>query len=516
MLKRPEIIDDLQDILSAWVAGLEAPRLLGAFLFGSTVNENGVRFQPDKGDLDVVVVVDWEKMAPGDRVVEINSLRNAKAQLEAKLFQKLHRINGLEQIVSLVPLTPFEVEQAIHKDRAGHILTSAPAYDLTERRNLDNLGGGTTAQPVSDLHHGTLAFVQKKRAEALAIRPNGTGGLAAEAHDDPVPKQLMRHFAIATFDGTKGGDPADLARGLREIRRFAEQAADWTPMTTAFASWLEVLQGARGDVPPIISDDHYLLVLEAIYDRVRQQYLGAATVRFSPPPTVTPPSAAPSLPASHRLAARLIVTGADKLGGSKDEVLRAIRAARANMKARVSKPLELAFEESDEAANLIDTADEDLTAAEHQRKVKAFERRTLVAARQIRWTQGTELILWYGGTLFGGDEAKVEEACRIAISNWFAVAATNIVNPGGMFEAAHRELYRSHGLALSFPAKTSVKKAQAGLQPLSVVKPLDLAAGFVPNLISKYLYLSEKAGRADLQKHADDVFDFRNWEFGLK
>lgn len=189
-----------------------------------------------------------------------------------------------------------------------------------------------------------------------------------------------------------------------------------------------------------------------IFDRVRVQYPAAVTVRFAAPRAASIlPSSTPSLPTNHRLASTFRVTTSDKLGGSKEEVLRAIRAARANMRARVHEPFELVFDEADDAASLLASNDVILNADAHRRKVRAFERRTLIAARQARWTKGVELILWFGGTLFRSDQEVIEEACRIAISNWFAVAATNIVNPGGMFEAAHEEFYRSHGLSLSFP-----------------------------------------------------------------
>jgi hypothetical protein len=85
-----------------------------------------------------------------------------------------------------------------------------------------------------------------------------------------------------------------------------------------------------------------------------------------------------------------------------------------------------------------------------------------------------------------------------------------------MFEAAHEEFYRSHGLALSFPAKASAEDALAGLQPLMMLKPQNLARGFVPNLVSKYLHLISRADRADLKDKANRVFDITEWRYGLK
>jgi hypothetical protein len=316
----------------------------------------------------------------------------------------------------------------------------------------------------------------------------------------------------------KHNDISDLARGLREISDFASASADWTPLTTAFSQWLAVRQGARGTVDPVMSPDHYLLLVETIFDRVRQQYPEADGARFTGPPAAptTPPTAASILSSSHRMSATFRVTLAVKMGGSKSDVLRAVRAARANMKARVSEPFELLFDEETGTAELLASDDATLDAKTHRKKVKAFERRTRIAARQARWAQGVELILWYGGTLFQGDEDVVEEACQMAIGNWFSVAATNLINPGGMFEAFHTEFYPSHGMALSFPAEVLLADAWGPPQPLASLKPNVLARGFVPNLVSKYLYLVSQSERTHLRENRDRVFDISGWDYGLK
>ncbi|QDG74812.1 hypothetical protein [Labrenzia sp. PHM005] len=517
MLQRPAVIDDLQVILSDWVTSLDSPKLLGAFLFGSTVNEDGVRFQPDMGDLDVIVVVDWESVSPGERIAQINQLRDAKLDLETNLFRKLSRENGSKQIVSLVPITPFEVDQAVHKDGVNHILTGARAYDLFKKCEIDSLNGGQSSSPLENHHRTVLNFVQKKRAEALSVTPNGRGGMAPAAHDDPVPKELIRNFAVATADLEKHSDISELRRGLKEIGIFASEAADWTPLASQFASWFEVRQGARGEVDPVISHDHYLLLVEAIYDRVRQQYVGSNSAQFTGTMigSVTIPATEPALPSSHRLKSTFRVTLSDKLGGSKSDVLRSIRAARANMKARVTNPFEILFEEQADADELLAIDDAMLDSKKHRRKVEAFERRTLIAARQELWTQGVELILYYGGSLFHGDEEVIEEACRTAIRNWFSIAATNVVNPGGMFEAFHTHLYPSHGMALSFSAEASPANLFEP-KPLCSLEPHNLAKGFVPNLVSKYLYFVSQPARAKLCEKRDIIFNVSFWDYGLK
>jgi len=44
---------------------LESPKPIGAYLFGSTVNDGGARFNPEARDLDVIVVLDWDRVPPG-------------------------------------------------------------------------------------------------------------------------------------------------------------------------------------------------------------------------------------------------------------------------------------------------------------------------------------------------------------------------------------------------------------------------------------------------------------------
>lgn len=517
MLHRPAIIDEIKAILSNWIAGLTSPKPLAAYLFGSTVNEDGVRFDPTSGDLDVVLVLDWENLPQIDRVEQIWALAAAKAQLESRLFSVLHREKGSDQIVSLIPLTPFEIEQGAHKDHIRHIMTGALAYDLVAKKDIPNLAGGQATVPLSDMHLPTLAFVQKKRAEAVSIRPNGTGGLKTEAHgNDPVPKELSRHLAAATYDAARDSDPSDVVRGLRRVTEFANGAADWSPMTTAFASWLEVRQGARGMVDEVITADHYLLLVETIFDRVRAQYPSDATVRFTGHATapVRPP-APPLLPTQGRLTSSFTVTLADKLGGSPSDHFRAIRAARSNMKARLPDPFVLTFDEDPDAVGLIDLDEAALSDDDHRRMVEAVDRRTLVIARQSRWQDGINLILYYGGTLFVGGDHVVEECCAIAIANWISVAATNAVNPGGAFEATHRDFYTSTGLAVRFSGAGSLQDALVGGLPLDALDPKQLAGGFAPNLVSVYLHLRASDPQGFLAGNEARVFDVSEWEYGV-
>jgi hypothetical protein len=259
-----------------------------------------------------------------------------------------------------------------------------------------------------------------------------------------------------------------------------------------------------------------MMLVEGIYDLVHQQYPGDVTAAVASPSRVAPgaASASPSsLLGAHRLEAIFTVSSNDRLAGNPESVLRSVRAARANLKARVHDPFELRFEERSDAATLIATDDSKLSDFAHRSKVKAFERRTLIAARQARWARGVELILWYGGTLFHGSEKMVEKACVVAIRNWFSVALTNSVNPGGMQEAWHEILYPAHPMAISF---TGERKMTFEATPVASLPPQIIATSFAPNLIAKYLYHLEVRGEAYLTEQRDMIFDVGYWTYGPK
>lgn len=514
MLRRDPIIDELFDILAKWTEDLDVKGVKGAYLFGSAVNEEGVRFESAQSDLDIVLILDWETLSLGERLDQLKKLKKAKGDLEAILFRKLERENGSDAIVSIVPVTLFEFRHAIHKDGVDTILKDTAAYDLLDRAMLEGLNGGVESEALPSPHRNSLQFVQKKRAEALSVTPNGKGGLKTQAHKDPVPKELMRHFAVATAKLKSTKDVADLARGLGEIRSFATEDADWIPERRSFANWLGVKQGDRGEVDPKITSEHYLMLVEAIFDRVHRQHPGLTTVEFNPPnkPSL-PNTGVAAVSSAHRLGATFEVTLSDELGGTPELIARAIRAARANMKARLDKPFELRFEEDAQAEALIAAADDTLDEAQHRRKVEAFERRTIISARQARWQKGVELILWYGGTLFLGSNEVIESSCQIAIRNWFAIAAMRLVNPGGSYDGWHTILYPDHPMALRFSASGPNGEF---LEPgrMASLEPNMLAGSFVPNLLAKYLHHLD-GGKAYLTDQRDDIFNVQYWEYGI-
>jgi len=65
VLQRPAFIDELQVILSEWVVGFGIPKADWSLSLRQHGQWWGARFNPEAGDLDVIVVLDWDRVPPG-------------------------------------------------------------------------------------------------------------------------------------------------------------------------------------------------------------------------------------------------------------------------------------------------------------------------------------------------------------------------------------------------------------------------------------------------------------------
>jgi predicted nucleotidyltransferase len=86
MLRRPPIIDEIFKMLSDWATALCNDGIVGAYVFGSTVNEDGVRFDVDTSDIDVVLRTEWDDLDLAQRLDQLQSLTKQKEELETPVL----------------------------------------------------------------------------------------------------------------------------------------------------------------------------------------------------------------------------------------------------------------------------------------------------------------------------------------------------------------------------------------------------------------------------------------------
>lgn len=523
-LIRSPMLDRAIEALTSWSQTVADQGLIGgAWLFGSAVNDDGLRFDADTSDLDVIVEVPWDSLGVSGRVAALHHLRNAKIDLEQTLLKILQRGSADDQIVSLVPVTSWERAHAVHKDGNSAILTDTPAIDLLSGGRLAGLADASHTV-LAPPHRGLAQLVQKTRAGFLAIGANGRVRFAIAAHADPVPKELIRSFAMATADpGMPAAETTDLARGLRELTLAVAAGASDDRAMHAYGVWLGVRQGARGKVAPVISVQDYLATIEMIFDRVARQYPAVTVLPADPPPSATPIAAPVPVTRPAPLPAEFVVSLKDTLGGRVADNLRAIAAARENMRARLTPAFTLRAEEHPRADALLAADDRGLSDADHALKLKVFARRTQLQARQARLTDGIDLILYHGGTLFPGHRGKaLFRLLARCIDAWIAHAAIGLVNIGGGIEAWHPGFYPDEPLAFSFSdLPRTGGRLLTGEPPTRPwegdvhgnFSPDVLAGSFVPELVSIWLHRRDRLAHLT-RDDREVVFMIDRWRYG--
>jgi hypothetical protein len=411
-------------------------------------------------------------------------------------------------------MTEWEVRHGIHKDGNDAILNAVPMLDLGSGEQQPSLTRAVSSD-VPTVHRQTIQFVQKNRAAFLSVSSNETSTFAIHAHSDPVPKELMRHFATATSDLGSNEDHASLSRGLSELSlALAEyrNGPDTDPMTR-YARWLEVRQGARGKVDSIITAERYLLTNELIFDRIAQQYNSNASMRV----VASAPRDAANVAA---LPAQFLITTKGKLGRTVKDNIRAVANARANMAVRAHPPFEVRFETTAEAKRLMETADDELTNAEHARKLTVFRDQAMMTKRQLDLTKGLSLLLWYGGTLLANrNEREFLVDLERAIRSWISMYMKyGFGEYGGSRDAWHADLYPKLPAAFTFsthaPSTKALKIGEIGLSGEVANFPnAVLAVSFVPNLISMWLRREERFSKLSAEDR-DAFFMLNAWLYG--
>ncbi|NUJ80258.1 hypothetical protein HUN39_09475 [Methylocystis sp. FS] len=260
---------DLLTQLASWAKKVN--KELGAsgiYVFGSLIYRNGAQFN-SSSDIDVIVVVPPGLSSARERVAWLDRLVQSKKELEARLVAKLQRTDFDSSICSVNTPTILEVTADIHKDGAQGFYANNQFRDLiagTERRGLPDAG---TRRIGERLVVECLRFAQKKRNAYLGVSASGKESLSSYDSNEPAPKDIMRHGAMAQqLDENAEADPGaeyDVQVGLDFLfHQLYQKRRDGDEFVTLYRN-LSIRRGARGEVRPLSSKDQ-LFLAEMIFD----------------------------------------------------------------------------------------------------------------------------------------------------------------------------------------------------------------------------------------------------------
>jgi len=257
-----QIVNNVIDQLTGWSRKeLAAIGPSGVYVFGSLIYRKGEQFG-ERSDIDLVVVVPTQVDGALKRVQWLESLLGQKRQLETDLAAILGRKPSNGPICSVVAVTTTEIALNVHKDGAVGFFTENQFYDLragSERKGLPSAGSQEIAER---LVGECIRFAQKKRNQFLNVSADGSGGLEPYSGEDPLPKDIMRHAAMARQLQDQVPDTGaeyDVQYGLDFMTHFLYEAHRRNSAYEEIQKKLSIRRGARGTTALLTAVDQMLL-----------------------------------------------------------------------------------------------------------------------------------------------------------------------------------------------------------------------------------------------------------------
>ncbi len=220
-----------QEVLTAlrgWAANLPKSDIVGAYVFGSLVNAKGQAFSRPSSDIDLLLVM--EESEPSEKLGALRKLVPHADLLEHVVRGILGRNEG-EAITSITPVTKFELDQGIHKDRNSRIFFASdvflPLVQATE--TTVQVGNALADDLLAEYFPAWTVIANAQEQRNKFLRKGIPAGRGLRDFDSSVyvlPKDLLRNAYAADclieHRDPAYGDVDDTARGLTFIRRELE------------------------------------------------------------------------------------------------------------------------------------------------------------------------------------------------------------------------------------------------------------------------------------------------------
>jgi hypothetical protein len=267
-LSDPKQIQELREVLGRWAKTVA--RDIGAdgiYLFGSLVYRDGTQFVQES-DIDLAIQIPDAVKGAIVRTAWIKKLFEHKLNLERELLKPLRRENVSDPICSVVAITGSEVGADIHKDGAEEFFKSNRFLNLLDGIEVDGFPNAGKTPIKHRLVRQCFRFAQKKRNAFLAVNANGALGIQEFVGADPIPKDVMRHAAMAARlrnPGAPIGAEYDTQAGLDFLTNYLYDVRAHDAAYESLHHWVSVQRRARGSVGPLKAID-WLFFSEVVWD----------------------------------------------------------------------------------------------------------------------------------------------------------------------------------------------------------------------------------------------------------
>lgn len=506
----------------------------GVFLFGSAIHLGGSQFDPSRSDLDLIILM------PGSTALSrstwLDSLRELKHDLELRLLPVFLRTDAGTPIVSVVPVTPFELTCDIHKSGVSDFFRNNVFARLDAPGKAAPLLAGEPAQ-THTLTRQICAFAQALRNKFLAVSASGRQAPLLPGSDieeaDPLPKPIMRNAAMAHHVSSASTDMQmafDLPTGLEHFSAQLYQLRDSDERFRVLANWLSVRRGARGTAPAL-SDSDYVLMAELILDMVDATQATPSNSHHLPASRGNAESLVHGMPIIREpLAAVFRISASEMLLGDDSELSASIDEGTTNRIWKVEPAVTMLMEEV-EAIDAILSEPGPWEPAERSRRARDTDRRNrLKAVVEPRLKEGIRLMTYYQRCLFPhGTFRRDQRKWLIRAMRIFATRGFSHVPyaGSGSLEGWKPRLHEERNYVVRFGVERATLSkwlSKNGLEhelELSSDNPyvseLPLAAiarYFVPEVVLYAIDLLSHGGIEQDSNELEWLLSLRGWRFG--
>jgi predicted nucleotidyltransferase len=264
------MIQRIMAILKLWAKTLESKiGTDGVYVFGSLIYRDGQQFG-DQSDIDLVVRFPYSAITALDRLYWLESLHAEKRKLEAQLSGVLKR-NPETHICSMVVPTAIELYADLHKDgQTDSFFSGNQFFDLLMEVKTVGIAKARDYPIADPLVVQGLRFAQKKRNQYLGVSASGVTSFSSFDGEDPIPKEFMRHAAIASsvfMPGSEAGAAYDVQFGLDFISNGLYRIRNTDRYIEGLHDRLSIRRKARPARGQVITPQDQLFLAEWIFDQ---------------------------------------------------------------------------------------------------------------------------------------------------------------------------------------------------------------------------------------------------------
>jgi|GEM_PF-5600672 len=263
-------LEAILKILSDWKKNVEQAIGIGnVYLFGSTINDGGKLFDQNSSDIDLVAMMPDNLHNAVDRTNWLVKLKDFKHALEKSFLEYFNRTNADSAIVSLLPLSRYELSGNIHKSAVRSFFTENIFCDVETRIISVGLISSVEVDLLDDHVRQLFEFAQAIRNKYLGIAVVTPKHKLKWEHDvDIAPKEILRNYSIANHIENPS-DPiemkTDLKMGISYLQHYLHKKRRENDMYKNMQDWLAQRTLQKGTRTPLESHG-YLFLSEIIFD----------------------------------------------------------------------------------------------------------------------------------------------------------------------------------------------------------------------------------------------------------